>query len=368
MTEPMNWTDGRGHPNEMTLADFLEGDLDDATAAAVSAHVAGCTLCRTIIEGAGPSIAVAVPRDDVAAVAHSWVLPEDQLTRLRERTVVPPAVGQLWRLRVPVDGGQVADLAVLTVVSDDVLIAVPATSDSRESTDLWTWQANVQGSDLTVAVWVSLETAIGWEALDVCLGSVDVDNLARVHRAVRRGQEPPADLPMGRPVDDELTQHRRQLQERFAVIGDARLIPLYDEPDEDDAVDAVTAMEEAGWGLAKVVDIVQVTAAEARKVRERTRQLSAEELARVRAVLGNVSAGPTRLTLVRGWADEVAKPSYRSRFEAVAAARRVDDWQFRAAEAVQPAAARGNRGDAEDWAALVEQRLAALEAETPITD
>ena len=116
------------------------------------------------------------------------------------------------------------------------------------------------------------------------------------------------------------------------------------------------------------MDIVQVTAAEARKVRERTRQLSAEELERVRAVLGNVSAGPARLTLVRGWADEVAKPLYRSRFEAAAAARRVDDWQFRAAEALQPAAARGNRGDAEDWAALVEQRLAALEAETQITD
>lgn len=366
MTERVSWTDGRGHPNEMTLADFLEGDLDDATSAAVSAHTAGCALCRTIIEGAGPSIAEAVPRDD-AASEHSWALPEEQLTRLRERTVESPAVGQLWRLRVPVDGGQLADLAVLTVVSDDVLIAVPATSDSRQSTDLWTWQAAVQSSDLTVAVWVSLETAIGWEALDVCLGSVDVDDLARVHRALRRGQEPPADLPMGRPVDDELTRYRRQLQERFAVIGDARLVPLYDEPD-DDAVDAVSAMEKAGWGLAQVVEVVQVTAAEARKVRERTRPLSAQELERVRAVLGNVSAGPTRLTLVRGWADEVAKPSYRSRFEAAAAARRVDDWQFRATEALQPAAARGNRGDAEDWAALVEQRLAALEAETPTTD
>lgn len=366
MTEQDLW-EGQTHPSEMVLADYLEHDLAVGDRSRVEAHLATCGSCRSIVEHAGeqlPAASASTPQ------SPAWSLPSALMEKLRERSVEPPAAGQLWRLRVPGGAGEITDLAVLTVVDDDLIIAVPATSDSPESSDVWTWQASVIGTDVMLGVWMSLETAIGWEALDVCLGSVAREDLLRIHRAIRRGQQPPADLPVGRPLDDELAAYRRQLQARFALFGDAHLLPDMDTESDDDVetVDVLQAMTTAGWDLGELVKVTGLTPVEARKVRQGLLPLSPEHLGLVQAALGVGPVTSARVHVDRGWAAEVARPAHRHRFEKVAAALGQDGWAIRAREALQPAAARGNQGSRADWTALVEQRLAQLEAAAGITD
>lgn len=371
MTKERAWAENQGHPSEMTLADFLERDLSDDVLGDVEAHLEHCAACREVIDHAGSELPV-IAKQVGPASAPSPLLPEPVVARLRERSVEPPAIGQIWRLRVPVESDDMADLALLTVVDDDTLIAVPVTSDSRSSSDLWAWQATLDETDISVAVWLSLETAIGWEALDVYLGTVDRESLTRVHRAIRRGNEPPTDLPLGRAIDDELAAYRRQLQVRFAEFGNARLLPQLDaEADEEggeDVVDVASAMEAAGWSLSRLVEVAGITPVDARKVRQGTRALNPEELQRVEVALGgaHVTTGPVRVE--QGWIGEISRPVHRHRFERVAAAEGQDGWALRRREAQLPAAARGNRGSSADWATLVEQRLAALEAAAGIDD
>lgn len=362
------------HPAEHELADLLDDLLDATSRVRVTAHITNCPVCRYVLDRA--SAALPPPAPVRAAELSQWPhLPDRVRRRLVEATVADPVPGQVWRLRGGGPGGELAELAVIVRVGEELLVA-PATADEQAATDLWTVHVPLDGTVAPLAVWVSLSAVVGWEVLDVHLGSVDSEVLLRVHRALRRGERPPSGLHTGRIPDEEIQAYRTQLSTRMGVLSQSRLVvAMEDDLDEDrfdvdftrpatGVSDLLEALREAGWDLGRTKEVLGVSASQARLVLERRRPLTQDETVRLREALGIAAAAPIVAPPPGGWVRELAAPARRRRFEAVAKARGEDPWTFRSEQAwayVQ-LAARGHRGGEPDWAELVEEHLARLEA------
>lgn len=360
------------HPEAIELADFVDGVADEVTTARVVAHLNTCAVCGAIVDGAR-QVRVEGDDPDLGAFAQrvaGELLPEQWRQALAERMVADPAAGQVWRLRTPDPFGDEPELTALVVVvtgGDDLLVA-PVTTDPQESTDLWTAQLAVTGTDLTVAVWVSLAQPVGYEALDVYLGDVDASAVLALHRALRRGQRPPAGLVLGGPVTSELREYREQLRAHLTLLGELRLTDLLAETlDEATDVDVVDAIKAAGWGLRQLGEVANLLPGDARAVMNRGLALTETQRAAIEAALG-VSTRVVVALPAPGLVRAVATPWRRHRFEKVAEVCQSDRWLFRAEQVAQPVAARNNAGEAADWDALVEQRLMRLEVEAGLRE
>lgn len=354
------------HPEGTELADFIDGAADEVTTARVSAHLEVCAVCAAIVAGAGEE-PIGADAPDLATLQQSLtavLVPDLWRRALDELVVHSPAAGQVWRLRVPDpfgEGPELTDVVALVSAGDD-LLAAPVTVDSQETTDLWTVQLPVTGTDMWVAVWVSLAQPVGYEALDVHLGDVDAEPILALHRALRRGQRPPAGLPTGGPVSEELRSYRDQLRSRLALIGEMRLTDLLATQQANSGdVDVVDAIESRGWGLRQLGEVAGLTARDAHAVMARQMTLTDEQREAVGRALGvSTSAGLVPLP-DPGLVAAVTTPHRRHRFGAVAAHDGVDPWSFRAEQlALRPAARKAGATDA-DWDALVEQHLMRLE-------
>lgn len=354
------------HPLEHVLADYLDGALPDGESAQVSDHLAHCPACRAVVDSATDALrSVWAGAGAVAAVQAT--LPMSLLTALSEMRVADPAPGQVWRLRATVvpSAEELVQLAVVLRAGDDLLVA-PVTTDPREATDLWTLQSPLGETSEPVAAWVSLQTPVGCEALDVLLGQIDTEALLAVHRAFRRGEQPPRGLPLGRPLDDELVVYRDQLRAAFVVLSDVRfdteLSPGNADVDDDSQVSLVEALTRDGWTVANLSLTADITPHQAREVLSGRRDLTPEQRQRV-GIAHPAVTGVAPSPADREWASAVSRPEFRHRFERQADRRHLNGWQFRLTQAREPAAARGNRGSAVDWYELVDQRLRRLESE-----
>jgi hypothetical protein len=353
------------HPAEHELADLLDGLLDGPARESVTQHVESCRVCRHVLAGVGP--------DDpdlpgtAAPVAALPVLPDAVWRRFAHAAVAAPAAGQVWRLRAGTPDGEIAQLAVVLRVDDDLLVA-PVTADDPAATDLWTTQVELDTAGTALAAWVSLSGRVGIEVLDVHVGSVDPEPLLRLHRALRRGEQPPHELRTGRMPDAELDAYRAQLSARMTALSEARLV-LADGvsegefPAAETGGDLVDALKAAGWDdLSRLKELLDVAASDARRVLERKQPLTPAQADQVRAALGVAASAPV-VAAPPGWVRELSDPSRRRRFEVVAGALGRDPWRFRAEQvpAYTQQAARGSHGEDLHWAALVDQHLVRLE-------
>lgn len=360
------------HPQATELADFVDGVADEATAARVAAHLRSCTFCAAIVEQAR-QVQVEGDEPDLGAFKQrvaGELLPQQWRRALVEQAVADPAAGQVWRLRTPDpfgDGPELTSVAVVVTAGDDLLVA-PVTTDPQESTDPWTAQLVVADTNLLLAVWVSLAQPVGYEALDVYLGDVDASAVQVLHRALRRGQQPPAGLVLGGPVTPELREYREQLRSHLTLLGELRLTDLLAETlDEVTDVDVVDAIKAAGWGLRQLGEVADLLPGDARAVMHRGLALTETQRAAIEAALGVATRVVVALP-APGLVRAVATPWRRHRFEKVAEVRQSDLWLFRAEQVAQPVAARNNAGEAADWDALVEQRLMRLEVEAGLRE
>jgi hypothetical protein len=368
----------RQHPLDFVLADYSDGLLQEPEQSQVADHVAGCVLCSSIVAGTAPAEGAfntrgwKTPQELLASQAR---FPEFVTHALQDAVVTAPAPGQLWILR----SDEVSHLAVIAAVDEDVAV-LPVTADEQGATDVWTAQlALVPGRSAgghetvdqgpVLACWTSLEAIVGVEVLDVYLGDVDADALARVRRAYRRGQQPPTDLALGRVVTGdepgvaELRSYRRDLASTFGRLSDARLdadiTDIAGIADGAVALDLAVALQ--GLTPTTLAAVLDEPVGRAREVLE-GRQPSTDELTRIAAHVGAASVSGGHAPPERPWVRALGSPARRRRFAAVAATHGRSEWeQRREAAWSEPIAARHNRGAEADWEALAEAKLRELE-------
>lgn len=345
------------------IADYLDGELDARAAADAAAHAAACPVCASTIAAAAPDGAVPdAPGPADAGAFPAAALPEPFHRALAERSADDPRPGQLWRLRAddPWEPGEVAALGVVVAVEPEILVA-PATSDDPTTTDLWTASLPVAGTGAEVAVWAALAAPVGPETLDVLLGAVDPDAVQLLHRALRRGSEPPRGMRLGRVPDAGLSEYREQLRGRFAKLSECRLLARADGADEGAGIGLADAMAAAGWRTRDLKVATGLTASQARDAAEGRLALTPGQAASVERALGVALAAQADRPPA-AWVRAVSAPRRRSRFESVACATGQDPWRLRADQARAPRAARTAAGTETDWEALAEQQLRELEA------
>ncbi len=251
-------------------------------------------------------------------------------------------------------------LVAVLDVADDVLVA-PVTADEPAQCDLWTVQVPLAGMDVVLAVWVSLETSIGWEALDVHVGDAPADILEQVHLALRRGQEPPRGLALGRGLDEPLRRRRNRLREELADFADARLweVPEDDDEDGQPVLNAGAALTQAGYGIGDVKSLLGLSAKQARHVLDESHPLDAVQLDKVSAATSASVRNAAEVVPV-GWVKALADPSLRADFDEIAQARGCDAWQLRSEQVALMPAARSSRGHDADYASLARDLIKAL--------
>lgn len=361
------------HPDVTELADVVDGVADEVTTARVATHLRGCAICAAVVDEAKQVLVDDVQPDRAALTERLGLalLPQQWGRALTEQGGTDPTVGQLWRLRVPDpfdDSPELTGLVVVVTAGEDLFVA-PVTADSQEGTDLWTVQLAVIGTDLVLAVWVSLAQSVGYEALDVYLGDVDAAAVQSLHRALRRGQQPPAGLILGGPVTPELSEYREGLRSRLTLLGEPRLTDaLAEVADEPADIDVVEAIKSAGWDIRRLHEVTGLAPGDARAVLNRSRALPDAQ----RLVVSNALGVATRATVAQmpsdGWVRAVATPRRRGRFEAVAQRQGTEPWVFRADQLTRQPAARKNAGDDPDWDTLAEQHLRRLESAVGLLD
>lgn len=363
----MSFSDAARHPAEYELAEYLDGTASADATAAVSAHIMECPACARLLSLAGPPVHAVPPKfasDPHRSSPAGPVVPDKILAALRERRVAAPAPGQVWRLRAPcADTGQQHAMLVAVLAADEDVLVAPVTADPQSDTDLWSVQLPLIGTDHHVAVWVALEASVGWETLDVLIAEVPAEALATVHRALRRGLEPPRGLELGRGIDDELRRRRDALHAQLADFSSARL--WSDDESADDEAPASTvgsALTAAGLGLPETKALLGLTAKHARLVLEDAHPLTPAQLARVAEAVGT----PVRNgggVVSAGWVRALADPVLRPDFDAIADATAQDAWELRSEQVAFQPAARGNRGEDADYAELARDRVRALRRE-----
>jgi hypothetical protein len=359
--------DATRHPAEFELAEHLDGTAEPDRAADIASHVSACPACARMLDLAGPvSTTPARPlatEDAAIDLAKTATVPDSLLEALRSRRVASPAVGQIWRLRAPSieTGGQHSRLVVVLQADDDVLVA-PVTPDPQNQTDLWTLQVPLTNTEVTLAAWISLEASVGWEVLDVLVAETPAEPLMTVHTALRRGQEPPPGLTLGRGLDDELGRRREALRDELADFATAR---LWDDDDVDEYTATATAghaLKNAGLGVSDVKALLGLTARDARRVLEDALPLRGAQL----GLLSDATGMPVRNgsdVVAPGWVRALANPELRPDFDDIADAMGRDAWQLRADQVALQPAARGSQGQDADYAALARDRIRVLRAD-----
>lgn len=352
--------DGSLHPYEYELADYKDGLLNEGDAARIMEHLRICPACHVILDQfadyPGPDVPATSSWAETAALAPTI------RAALQEHRVAAPEAGQVWRLRGTQvgSGEELLELAVILRAGDELLVA-PVTTDSREATDLWTLAMSLDGTP--VSAWVSLQCPMGYEVLDVLLGKLDVEALLDVHRAFRRGEEPPRGWPLGRHLDDELRVHREGIRAAFIPLSEIRIDGAAVEGLEgagNESPSLASQLMGGGWDVVSLAQATGITAKQARGVLSGTAGLTSEQQLAAGIVPGAAQARPQ---LDPGWVAAVARPELRPRYEREARRRHEDPWSFREQCLREPIAARGNRGDAAHWYELAEQQLQRLEAE-----
>lgn len=356
-TEASNW-----HLREVELADYLYGSLEGDAEKQIRLHLDACAACSELTNSAAMSLP---ERTEATTITHVPTLPEVFRPALDARQFASPDEGQVWRLRGPGEHSEIAALGAIVRREDDHVWVVPVTPDTQEATDLWTAQLRVANTDLVMAFWTSLATPVGYEVLDVWLGWTDVQPLKDLMVAQRRGEEPPAGLDLGRPMDEELAAYRADLGIEFMELQEARLIPDVSEESRPSGEDVIAALTSAGWMPSRLKAVAgDLTSGEAGDVLSGIRQLTGDQLARVEQALGTaVVAGATSIDW--RWLRAVGYPTRRYRYERLAELAGFDPWQFRCNVASHPQAiaARKSEGSIGDWDKLAEQQLTALELE-----
>ena len=352
--------DGSLHLYEHELADYQDGLLNEGDVARITEHLSICPACRVILDQFADHPGPEVP------TASSWtqtaILAPTIRAAFQEHRVAAPEAGQVWRLRGTQSGSgeELLELAVILRAGDELLVA-PVTTDSREATDLWTLQTTLDGTP--VSAWVSLQCPMGYEVLDVLLGQLDVEALLDVHRAFRRGEQPPRGWPLGRHLDDELRLHREDIRAAFIPLSEIRIdSAAVEELDGagDETPSLASQLKKGGWDVVSLAQATGITAKQARGALSGTAGLSSEQQLAAGIVPGAAQAWPQ---LDPGWVAAVARPELRPRYEREARRRHEDPWSFREQCLREPIAARGNRGETAHWFELAEQQLQRLEAE-----
>lgn len=360
------------HPPEPDLADYIEGTLNGQDAVAVGVHLVGCFTCRSIVEGTAVGLDESPPRSSTMVMKAS--IPTELSAALNEQAVLQPEAGQVWRLRARLSPDEeLAAIGVVLRVDEDILVA-PVTFDTQEATDAWTVQLALGSTEIDIAVWVSLEVMVSWEVLDVVLGSVDPDSLRTVHRALRRGGEPPRGLRLGRALDGELRSYRERLRARFIVLSDARLDgSMWTSTGPSGSTESISvtdAIAQAGWKVGELAKSAGINAKQARLAIEGEYQLTPEQVSRVSTVMG-IELSPTPAQFNRKWVRAIGSPVLRPRFSAVARQQDRGEWELRQEAATQHGfaiAARGNDGSEENWSELAIHYLEDLERSADLRD
>jgi anti-sigma factor RsiW len=120
------------HPDESELIDYVRGDIGDTERAALTAHVATCTMCRD--SAAGIRHLLDTLTAATAPPAVHWGRYRAALREKLERRK-PPAAGTTWWR--PVSAALAATLAIVLVVlavsgvpRESQVAAVPPPEDS----------------------------------------------------------------------------------------------------------------------------------------------------------------------------------------------------------------------------------------------
>lgn len=359
------------HYGEFDLAEYHYGSLDAIAEKQVRGHLDVCAACSELVNSAALSLPVNPAVTNMPeATRLGPELPEVFRQALETRRVASPAEGQLWRLRAPGDSREIAVIAAIVRLEEDHVLVVPVTPDAQETTDLWAAQLRIATTDLVMAFWTSLATPVGYEVMDVWLGWTDVQPLKDLISAQRRGDEPPRDVPLGRPLDAELAAYRADLGAEFLQLQGARLVQDTESVVAADSAgplavsrDVVTELAEAGWTPSKLKAVSgDLTSRQAGDVLAGRRQMTDVQIARVSAELGQ-ELFSARVTVEWRWVVAVGYPTRRHRYEDLAYRAEKNPWTFRADVAASPGAvaARKSGGTSGDWDMLAEQQLAAME-------
>ena len=158
------------HPTESALAELALGELDEARADHVAAHVETCTSCRTLAErlhGGLPDL----PDPDLRIRP---TVPAAVLTAIAgaDRPTAGPQPGELWRARSTEDGP--ATLVLIRSVGPVETAVVPVSFDTELADDA-TLVVSEESSPLglPLAVHLSFEENLDNGALLDRLGTVD---------------------------------------------------------------------------------------------------------------------------------------------------------------------------------------------------
>ena len=163
------------HPSTLQLSRWIDGVLDDTSAAAIHEHVATCLLCQAATARAGDAVEAATPQAVEQLTSAAPAVSDQALSALAQPRGAAALAGELWRLEWE---GRVCLALILRDVeedfSGDVLVA-PVTTEV-EAADQYTLVADEARSPIGIplAVWVALRTTVPAFTLDRGLGQSDL--------------------------------------------------------------------------------------------------------------------------------------------------------------------------------------------------
>lgn len=147
-----------GHPEDETLADLIDGLLNDRDADEVRRHVVECARCQ---------MRVGEARAPISFESSSPLRAAIPIALVEERRDVVPSVGDVWRLM----WDDITMLGWLRRVDPDAIAVAPIFE--VEDADNRCVLVPADDSDLgAVAVGVDLERLVPWAVLDVRLASL----------------------------------------------------------------------------------------------------------------------------------------------------------------------------------------------------
>ena len=230
------WTE---HPDVMLLAGLTDGTLQPVDAAAVTAHLDSCALCRIAAYRVRDTVLEPPSSDQLAALASAApTIPESMIQALSAPHRPVPQSGELWRA-----GTTSGELVWIRRVLDDALAVLPVTFDTDFADDDTLLIAESDSPlGIELAVFTALEAHIDPSALLHRYAALDITRDVEEIRSARRARRAPAAVAVGAPVrsaQDQRLEYRRELADRLAVLSPEALHPDTDSADDSTADGAI---------------------------------------------------------------------------------------------------------------------------------